>query len=146
MSTIEKDINQVVLFQLDRTNKLAKQCTQREFDALNLGITVEQWIILKIVQEAKALSQKELAEKSLRDPASITRTLDLLQKKDLIQRMSITDNRRQYEISLTPQGVKFVKANMELVHAQRLKSTAGFSKKEITTLRDLLLRMQQNMR
>jgi DNA-binding MarR family transcriptional regulator len=145
MSKIEKDINRVVLFQLDKTSKLAKQCTQREFDKLKLGITVEQWIILKIVHESEVMSQKELALKSLRDPAAITRTLDLLQKKGYVQRISIAGNRRQYQISLTPNGKKFVESNMQLVHEQRLKSVVGFSKEEVEKLRELLLRMQKNM-
>ena len=86
--------------------------SQKEFDKLNLGITVEQWVILKFLSEKTDLNQKELAVKSNRDPASITRTLDLLEKKDLLKRLAIPNNRRSYKIGLTIKGKNFIKKNM----------------------------------
>ena len=72
-----------------------------------MGITVEQWVILKIVHESEALTQKELANKSFRDPASITRTMDLLEKKGLLQRDALPNNRRAYTIALNDQRGAF---------------------------------------
>ncbi len=82
------DIESVILFQLDKTSKTAKQYSQREFERLGLGITVEQWILLKIIHESDDISQKELADQSFRDPASITRTLDLLHSRGFIDRLA----------------------------------------------------------
>ena len=135
----------VILFQIDKTSKVAKQYSQKEFDRLGLGITVDQWVLLKIIEESAPLSQKELAKHSLRDPASITRTLDLLEKKQLIQRENITGNRRQYNIILTTTGKTFVDANIALVNEHRRKSTAGLSEKELELLQRMLLKIQQNM-
>ncbi len=139
------DIENVILFQLDRTNKMAKQHSQLAIDRQNMGITVEQWVLLKIIEESNELSQKDLAKKSLRDPASITRTLDILEKKKLIRREAIPQNRRQYNIILTAQGKEFVNQNMELIKELRKQSVNGFTLKELDTLRSFLLRMQENM-
>ncbi|SDL42936.1 MarR family winged helix-turn-helix transcriptional regulator [Kriegella aquimaris] len=138
-------IEEILLFQIDKTSKVAKQYSQREFDRLGLNITVEQWILLKIVHESNHISQKELAEKSLRDPASITRTLDLLQKKELINRLPIPENRRQYNINLSKKGAAFVQKNMPIVDAHRKKSIEGLSEKDQQTLNNLLKRIQENM-
>lgn len=142
----EKEINNVILFQIEQTSKIAKQYSQKEFDRLQLGITIEQWILLKIVEESKELSQKELAAKSNRDPASITRTLDLLGKKQLIERVSIPNNRRQYQVRLTENGQQFVQRHMSIIHEHRMRSTEGFSQDELESLRDMLLRIQANMK
>lgn len=115
-------IEDVILFQVDLTSKVSKQRTQRDFDNLNLGITVEQWVILKIISESPSISQKELAQKSYRDPASITRTLDLLEKKDLLRRESMPENRRMHMIVLTNEGKQFIKKNMKLVQSHRIKA------------------------
>lgn len=141
-----EDINSVILFQIDKTSKIAKQHAQREFDRLQLGITIEQWILLKIIEESKELSQKELAVKSLRDPASITRTLDILEKKGLIRRAALDNNRRQYNIILTSEGKAFVDQNMNTVEEERRKSIEGFSYNELKKLESMLLRIQENMR
>jgi MarR family transcriptional regulator for hemolysin len=139
-----EDINDVILFQIDKTSKVSKLYSQREFDKLDFGITIEQWILLKIIEESGQLSQKELAEKSLRDPASITRTLDILQKKGYITREAVENNRRQYHIILSNEGAQFVKKHMKVVKEHRAKSTEGFTTEEVELLRSMLLRIQKN--
>ncbi|MCR9248938.1 MAG: MarR family transcriptional regulator [bacterium] len=139
-----EDINDVILFQIDKTSKVSKLYSQREFDKLDFGITIEQWILLKIIEESGQLSQKELAEKSLRDPASITRTLDILQKKGYITREAVENNRRQYHIILTNDGAQFVKKHMKVVKEHRAKSIEGFTTEEVELLRSMLLRIQKN--
>lgn len=144
---MKKDnIEKLILFQIDKTSKISKQFSQREFDKINFGITVDQWILLKIIQETHQISQKELADKSIRDPASITRTLDILEKKAFIKREQIPNNRRQYNIILTTGGENFVKKHMPMVQTHRAKSTQGFTKEELETLETLLNRIQENMK
>jgi len=139
-------LEEIILFQIDQTTKIAKQYSQKEFDRLRLGITVDQWVLLKIIDEAGDLSQKDLAAKSSRDPASITRTLDILQNKELILRDSVYGNRRAYHVKLSPYGKEFVDENMKIVNMLRAKSIEGFSNKETNELLSMLIRIQENMR
>ncbi len=138
-------IEDVILFQIDLTSKVSKQYSQKEFNKLKLGITVEQWVILKIVSESSNLSQKELAEKSYRDTASITRTIDLLEKKEFLLRESIPNNRRTYNIRLTEKGQDFIEQNMELIKSHRKRSIKDFTPDELNTLSTLLLKIRKNM-
>jgi MarR family transcriptional regulator, transcriptional regulator for hemolysin len=140
----KENLNSVILFLIDQTSKVAKQYSQKEFDLLSIGITVEQWVLLKIVQENEPLSQAELAVKSHRDPASITRTLDILEKKRLLKREQVHENRRQYNIQLTKEGNYFILQNMPMIENMRAKGLNGFTKKEIEQLKSLLLRVQKN--
>ncbi len=138
-------IENVILFQLDKTSKISKLYSQREFERLEMGITVEQWILLKIIHENDGLTQKELADKSLRDPASITRTLDLLNKKGFAKRKPVEDNRRQYSVCLTKDGESFIKKYMPVINRHRAKSIEGISQEDLNTLNHLLSTIQQNM-
>ncbi|MFK8038770.1 MAG: MarR family transcriptional regulator [Crocinitomicaceae bacterium] len=140
-----KKIEDVILFQIDLTSKVSKSYSQKEFDKLKLGITVEQWVILKIISEWPMLTQKEIAAKSYRDPASITRTLDLLEKKKLLNRVAIPNNRRTYNIQLTETGKTFIKDNMSLIKSQRKRSIKGLSKKELADLSLILSKIRENM-
>ena len=133
--SIMENIEDVILFQIERTSKVSKIYSQREFDKINFGITIDQWILLKIIEENEQLSQKQLAKLSSRDPASITRTLDILEKKEFIKREPIPGNRRQYNIILTQQGKQFVEDHLETVISHRKKSIEGFSTEELQQLR-----------
>lgn len=138
-------LSQVVLFQIEQASKQAKLYSQREFDRQGLGITVDQWVLLKIIQEAGSLSQQELAQRSLRDPASITRTLDLLVKRQFVFRQPDPQDRRQFQIGLTKPGYEFVERHMTMVDDHRRRSIAGMSKEEVQTLLTLLKTVQRNM-
>lgn len=140
-----KKIEDLILFQIEQTSKVAKQHSQREMDRMNVGVTVEQWILLKIISESTDLTQRELAKKSSRDPGSITRTLDLLQKKEYVMRTVIPNNRRGYYIELTKAGAAFIATHMPFIQQQRDKSIAGFSTEELNQLSAYLKRIQNNM-
>lgn len=140
-----QNIEDVILFQIDRTSKISKIYSQREFDKKNLGITVDQWVLLKIIDEYQPISQRELADRSNRDPASITRTLDILEKNDIIIRKAIPDNRRQYHVELTTHGSSFVKENMKMISRHREKSIQGFSDRQLSQLKSMLIKIQENM-
>lgn len=139
------NVENVILFQIDKTSKVSKQYSQKEFDRLGMDITVEQWILLKIIEESDGLTQKELANKSLRDPASITRTLDLLSKKGFVERNPVEDNRRQYSISLKKKGVAFIQEYLPVIQSHRAKSIEGISQEDLDTLQQVLTKIQENM-
>lgn len=141
-----KNIEDVILFQIDRTSKISKIYSQREFDKKKLGITVDQWVLLKIIDESQPISQKDLANKSKRDPASITRTLDILERKQILVRETIPDNRRQYDVKLSPYGSEFVKQHMKMISEHRKTSIKGLSEKDLQKLKSMLLKIQDNMR
>lgn len=138
------NLNKVLLFQIDQTSRAAKQYSQREMDEKGMDVTVDQWVLLKIVEEMEQASQKEIADRALRDPASITRTLDLLEKKELLIREAVPGNRRSYSVKLTQKGRKFIKKYMPMVEAHRSNSTKGLSAKEIKLMIELLQRMRSN--
>jgi len=145
MSIINKPLSQVILFQIDRTSKTARNYSQQEFDKVSPKVTIDQWVLLKVIEENEGASQKVIADKSVRDQASVTRTLDLLEKKGLVRRSAIPGNRRQYQIELTLSGRTFIDDNMEMVNRHRAKSLEGFSQAEIETLHSMLVRIQENM-
>ena len=140
------EIESVIMFLIERTLKTAKRYSQLAFDQMELNITVDQWVLLKIIDEKEPLSQKELGEFSIRDKASIARTMVLLEKKGYVLRTPIPENRREYNISLSKTGKQFVHQNMDMIREHRKKSLEGFSEAEVQSLQDMLLRIQRNFK
>ena len=145
MSTKNTPLHSVPSFVMEQTVRIVKRYSQNMFDKLGLGITIDQWVLLKIIHEQAGLSQKEIATESARDSASITRTLDLLEKNGFIARKSLPNNKRQHTIHLTSQGSTFVKENMTLIEDIRNRSTNNLSEKDIKTLLNTLRTIQKNM-
>ncbi len=140
-----EQLNNVVNFLLEQTVRQMRGYAQRQLDTLQAGITVDQWVVLKIIDERDKISQVELAQVAHKDTASITRILDLLQKKGLIQRIDDEHDRRKYLISLTGAGKAFVKLHLPFINGIREQIVQGLSKEEIKTLKDILEKIRQNV-
>lgn len=142
---IHDEQGNLVNFLLDQTVRLTKLYIQRQLDFLQLNITVEQWTLLKIIEAEGMISQVDLAQCALKDTASITRMLDLLQKKNLIQRSADNSDRRKFLISLTEEGQEMVKKNLQLMNSLWEKTIEGLSEGEINELKQILEKIRRNI-
>ena len=52
-----------------------------------LDISLDQWMVLGPIWQLESASQKELGEITLKDKTSITRLVDILEKKNLVVRV-----------------------------------------------------------
>jgi len=138
-------INNIVNFLLEQTVRRMRGYAQRQLDSLQVGITVDQWVLLKILDERGQISQVELAQTGHKDAASVTRILDILQKKRLIQRVDDEYDRRKYMISLTPEGRKFVADHLPFINQIRAQIVQGLTDEEIQTLKRILEKIRQNL-
>ncbi|MHC1704406.1 MAG: MarR family winged helix-turn-helix transcriptional regulator [Tenuifilaceae bacterium] len=64
-------------------------------------LTTDYWFILSSLWEEDNVSHNILAERVSRDKASLSRTLDIMEQKGLIKRLSVDDDRRGSKIALT---------------------------------------------
>lgn len=67
-------------------------------------ITPEQWTVLKRLGEEDGITQKELALVTDKDQATLTKILDLLERKKLVKRGKNKEDRRSFLIFITDEG------------------------------------------
>lgn len=91
-------------FLLERTARRVKQYAQYQFNCREFGVTVDQWSILKNLKQHADLSQKELAEYCGKDQPTLTRIVDLLVGKNLVERRANPSDRRSFVVHLTTEG------------------------------------------
>ncbi len=138
-------IGETISFLLDQTVRQSKLYAQRQMDQLGLNITVEQWTLLKVVAENGRISQVDLSLKAQKDTASITRMLDLLQKKDMVRRTADDMDRRKFLISLTESGRAFFDRHAAQMDILRSKVVEGLNVQELADLERILERIRQNI-
>ncbi len=100
--------------------------TLRHIDALykqetqSLGLAVIEWYILRTLYERDGLIVSQLARAVGRAPASFTPTIDILERKGLIQRGMHPSNRRNVRIYLTAEGKAL--ENQVIASASRIEN------------------------
>ncbi len=103
-------------------------------------ITPEQWMILSRLYEEDGISQKELSEKTLKDQAALTRTLDRMEKKELIKRKVSPKDRRSFLVYLTDAG-QTMRGQIGPIAVESVEKAAkGLTEEEVKTLKSLLKR------
>src|ERR1044071_2334915 len=90
-----------VVFLLDRTLRQLRFALQRHFEEHDVKLSVDQWIVLNEALNAGTVSQKTLADRIAKDPASVTRIVHGLEKSKLITRIKDKDDQRVALLKIT---------------------------------------------
>lgn len=89
---------------LDKCIRAYRQFAQKQLGAQGLDISIDQWLVLSAIANNPHATQQEIAEFVFKDAASLTRIIDLLVKKGLLDRVSSADDRRRFKLTFTPAG------------------------------------------
>ncbi len=122
---------------IDRTYKVVRQDLINRFKEAGLDITPEQWVILSKL-EKKNLFQTDLANLSFRDKPTVSRIIDLLAKKNLVERKQDKNDGRKFEVSLTPEGSRTIELAKPAVQSSRKLAWEGLNEEEYNRLIQLL--------
>jgi len=122
------------------------QMMRREVEArmARHGLTDAQWRPLWMIKTGRAATANELARVACIDAGAITRMLDRLEAKGLVERVRSETDRRVVHVRLTEAG-ELATANIPHVLASVNNDFLhGFSEREWRQLRKLVERMTAN--
>lgn len=107
-------------------------------------ITTEQWSVLNRLSEQDGISQKDLAQRSEKDQTNITRIVDHLERKGLVERHSNAEDRRSFLLFITDKG-KLLNQELLPIEKEVVNSALqGLSEEHIELLRDMLIQITRN--
>ena len=130
---------------LDRTARRVKGYAQQRFTSGNFDVTVDQWLILKSLDDDRYLKQKELAEITGKDNPTLTRIIDLLCKKGLTERITHKDDRRSFTVHLTKGGMAKLAELTPQVNEIRMKAWENLTEQDYEQLKTILNKIYQNL-
>ncbi len=139
-------LNRLPVFLMEQVVKQYRQEAQKALKAAQAGISVDQWIVLKQVSENNGCSQVEIAQSTVKDAPTTTRTIDQLVNKELIEKQLDPNDRRKYMVFVTDKGLQLIERLLPVVQSYRKLPVKGFLKEEQDTLLQLLNRMLNNLK
>ncbi len=138
------EINEVVFYSIDKAIKAYRQFAQRQLVAAGHSITVDQWLILNVIEENPEVLQVEMAKLVFKDKASIARIMELLVSAGSVKRTVPDSDRRRLQFSLTAKGKSELSQIGPLANDYRKKALKGLSVKEINALENSLQKLIRN--
>lgn len=109
------------------------------------GVSVAQWTVLVTLWEVDGITQKELSDRVTVETATLSRTIDRMERDGLVKRVRSESDRRQVHVFLTDYGAGLWRQLVPEAEAMLTIALVGISEDEEETLRRLLKRVIDNV-
>ncbi|ACA96020.1 MULTISPECIES: MarR family winged helix-turn-helix transcriptional regulator [Burkholderia] len=109
------------------------------------GLSALQWGILKALYDERARTPTALCRILLADSGAMTRKLDSLERRGLIERIRSISDRRSIELVLKASGRQLLRETLPHIVETSNRQLLGFSVDEVATVKRLLDRMVVNL-
>lgn len=96
------DLKNSTGYLISNTGRKLSQCLQQLFHSHD--VTPEQWTLLVCLDTEDGISHKDLAIRTEKDPANLTRLVDQLERKELVLRIANPADRRSLLLQVTEKG------------------------------------------
>ena len=102
------------------------------------GITEQQWRVLRVLEEAGPLDGATLAMRACLLPPSLTRIVQSMAERGLVQQSNSETDRRRSVVAITSDGVALIAANQPQAAEIAQSYKAKLGPERFDTLLDLL--------
>ena len=138
-------LDDIVNYLVYRSARILRHKFQKDMQAAGLDMTQEQYFLLFKLWQRDGQYQAELTNDVLSDAPNITRILDVMERKRMIERRDDPDDRRKFRIFLAGEGRRIHRIYQEQVYDARLVDYRGLDDKDLRELRRILQVIEKNI-
>jgi DNA-binding MarR family transcriptional regulator len=109
------------------------------------GFTFIQYVILSWLRDGIAVNPKDICFQFRHDSGALTRVIDQLAERGLLERIRRDRDRRKVELQLTPAGLETVEGLIPLVVEKLNLALADFSSAEVQEFLRLLIKLNATL-
>ena len=114
-----------LFYSMEKAVKAYRQFAQQNLDRAGFDITIDQWLVLKTLQDNPDTTLAQIGRDVFKDVASITRIVQLLEKKGFVRRVANVTDKRRATLALTRLGKSTVKSLQPVITANRTHALTG---------------------
>ncbi len=139
-----EQLDQIIFYSLEKSIKSYRQFAQKNITKNGFDITIDQWLVLKTIENNAGMTQQQIAINVFKDYASITRIIEILVTKNFLERDFHSADRRRFDLSITKLGFETLKRLTPIIESNRKQALKGFTQSEIELLKKLLNKLTKN--
>lgn len=136
--------DQTIFYTIEKAIKSYRQFAQKNITDKGFVVTIDQGLILSLIQDHPGITQQQIAVQAFKDHASVTRIIENLVTRKLLTRDFHPDDRRRFSLSLTTPGSEILLQMKPVVTANRKKALKGISAEQMETLKTILDQLTEN--
>jgi DNA-binding MarR family transcriptional regulator len=124
---------------LKRSQRLMQERIEGLFE--QQGFTLQQWVVLMYVRDGLAATIADICRDLHHDSGAMTRLVDQLESRKLIERRRSADDRRVVELSLTAAGSEVLDTLVPTACDALNDALEGFTRDEVKMMQSMLRRL-----
>src|ERR1700689_1462353 len=109
------------------------------------GFSFIQYVVLWTLRDGIAVNPKVICTQYRHDSGALTRIIDQLAERGLLERVRRDKDRRKVELQLTPAGRETIESLIPLVVAKLNEVLTDFSKAEVQELLRMLVKLNTTL-
>ncbi|WP_400191097.1 MarR family winged helix-turn-helix transcriptional regulator [Hymenobacter sp. B81] len=137
-------LSNILFYSLDKAIRSYRRLAQANIDRAGIPITIDQWLVLRVLLENVDLRQAEIAELVFKDQASVARILAMLTRRGLVSAQPLPHDGRRTQLRVSEAGYQILAAVQPIVLSNRQLALQGLSDDEQALLQGLLERIAAN--
>jgi len=126
-------------------NSRIKKCFIDRLQQNGINVTPEQYLVLDILWEKQSLSQQNIADLIQKDKNSVTKIIDSLEKKNLVNRVVDTKDRRINKIELTDEGLALEKITTKVAIDFMNDTVKDIDNQDLDKLVEVMRKLKDNL-
>ncbi|WP_086592569.1 MarR family winged helix-turn-helix transcriptional regulator [Hymenobacter crusticola] len=139
-------LSEIIFYSLDKAIRQYRKFAQANIDRAGIDITIDQWLVLRVIEEFDDLTQAEMADRVFKDQASVARIIALLLKRGLLKAERLPQDGRRSQLRVSPLGHDVLVAVQPVVLSNRAVALTGLGDDDLAHLRQSLERIYNNCR
>jgi DNA-binding MarR family transcriptional regulator len=124
---------------MKRSQRLMQERIEGLFE--QQGFTLQQWVVLMYLRDGLAVTISDICRDLHHDSGAMTRLVDQLEARKLIERRRSADDRRVVELSLTDAGAAVLDTLVPTACDALNTALDGFTRDEVKLLQSMLRRL-----
>ncbi|RSK43839.1 MarR family winged helix-turn-helix transcriptional regulator [Hymenobacter rigui] len=137
-------LSSILFYSLDKAIRQYRRMAQANIDQAGVAITIDQWLVLRVIEETDDLTQSDIAERVFKDQASVARMIRLLLDRGMLQAEPLPQDGRRTRLRVSAEGHRTLAAVEPVVLNNRAVALQGLSENDLNTLRFLLEQIATN--
>ena len=135
----------VPLYWVNHLSALSRRELAQRFRVEGYNISPEEWALLLMLWDQDGQNPGEMSARTVRDPTTMTRLIDTMVTKGLVERVQDTNDRRRSKICLTTQGQSLQPALLGIALPMIKQALSGISQADLDTTVAVLAQIVENL-
>lgn len=114
-----EQLDGILFYAIDKAIRSYRQFAQKRIKEAGFSITIDQWLVIKVVIEHPSIAQKDIGELVFKDNASVTRIIANLERDGYLKITPNKDDKRRSDLKVTQKGKSIVNNVQKVVYQNR---------------------------